>query len=496
VGSRIKRPRTNSRRPPPSGCKPSSRLTPREVEDLADELHTFHRLYASCFQRREQRFWSFFYLCGQLSALERKTIEPMVLALQGPKPNAVRALDQFLGAGAWDMPTFLQRHQELVAESLGSPEGTVIVDGCGFPKQGNASAGVARQYCGAVGKVANCQEGVFVVYATPHGYTFLDCRLYVHESWFEAEFTERWQKCGIPEDLPFQTEPELALQMLQGLVQRQCVPFRWVTCDEHFGQNPAFLDGIADLGKWYLAEVPTDTRVWRRTPHVEPPGRSPRGPARRYPRVARNAPRAQEVRQLVPQLPSSMWHRYRIKEGSKGSLLADFAFLRVTTVRNGLPGPRVWLVIRRSVARVPEFKFHLSNAPREVSRIELVQQCGLRWPVETTLEEGKGELGMDHYETRSWRGWHHQMMQSFMAHLFLMRLRLAFQKNFGTHNGPGAHAKRWCTARRSSIFSQGIDMCRILSTSQLCSLLFASKAQTAILASVFTPSQTQSLQVI
>jgi len=496
MGSKIERHRTRLCVPPPSGCKPSSRLTPREVEDLADELHAFHRLYARCFQRREQRFWSFFYLCGQFSALERKTIEPMVLALQGPKPNAVRALDQFLGAGTWEMQTLVQRHQQLVAESLGSPDGTVIVDGCGFPKQGISSAGVARQYCGAVGKVANCQEGVFMVYATPHGYTFLDCRLYVHESWFDAEYTERWQKCGLPEDLPFQTEPELALQMLQGLVQRECVPFRWVTCDEHFGQNPAFLDGIADLGKWYLAEVPADTRVWRRTPRVEPPGRSLRGPARRYPRVARNAPRAQEVRQFVSQLPASRWHRYRIKEGSQGSLRADLAFLRVTTVRNGLPGPRVWLVIRRSVARVPGFKFYLSNASCDVSRSELVQQCGMRWPVETTLEEAKGELGMDHYETRSWRGWHHQMMQSFMAHLFLMRMRLAFKKNSGAHHGPSAHTHCRSAARRSDLFRQGIGMCRILSTPQPCSVLFTSKASTAKLATVFTTSKTQSLQVI
>lgn len=473
------------------------RLTPREVEDLADELRTFHRLYASCFQRREQRFWSFFYLCGQLSNLERKTMEPMVLTLNGPNAKAVRALDQFLGAGAWDAQTVLQQHQQLVAESLGTPDGTVIVDGSGFPKQGADSAGVARQYCGALGKVANCQEGVFVVYATPYGHTFLDCRLYLHESWFDSTAAQRWQKCGIPEDLDFYTEPELALQMLQGLVERQRVPFRWVTCDEHFGQNPAFLDGVSALGKWYLAEVPADTRVWQRTPRVEPPGRSPRGPARRYPRVARNAPRAREVRQIAAQLPATAWHRYRIKEGSKGSLIADFAFLRVTTVRNALPGPRVWLILRRSVAITPEFKFHLSNAPRSVSCTELVRQCGMRWPIETTLEEGKGEIGMDHYEIRSWRGWYHQMTQSFMAHLFLMRVRVGFKKNFGAYYSTSAIADRGCAPRQSRGVCNGIGSRRILSTAQPCGLLFASTAETAkYTPKQFTLAKTQSLQVI
>ena len=139
------------------------KLTTREVDSLADELRMYHRQFVAAFQRREQRLWSRFYLCGQLSNLERKTIEPMVLELKGADSNAVRALDQFVGAGSWEAQGIFRRLQELVAESLGQPEGVVIVDGSGFPKQGQHSAAVARQYCGAVGKVANCQEGVFAV---------------------------------------------------------------------------------------------------------------------------------------------------------------------------------------------------------------------------------------------------------------------------------------------------------------------------------------------
>lgn len=153
--------------------------------------------------------------------------------------NLVRAGQQFIGQSLWDSEWRLLRHQQLVAESLGDSEGiviiVVIIDGSGFPKQGQESVGVARQYCGCLGKIANCQEGVFAVYVTPQGYTFLDRRLYLHGDWFEDDHRERWKKCGIPDDIQFHTEPELALDLVQGLAQRGVVPFRWVAFDEHFG---------------------------------------------------------------------------------------------------------------------------------------------------------------------------------------------------------------------------------------------------------------------
>jgi SRSO17 transposase len=216
--------------------------------------------------------------------------------------------------------------------------------------------------------------------------------------------------------------------MLQGLVTRSVIPFRWVACDEHFGQNPTFLDNVAALGKWYFAQVPADTRVWLHTPSIEPPGPRPRGPARTRPRVALHAPRPQQVRELAQHLPKSDWNRYTIQEGSKGPVAADFAFLRVTTVRDELPGERVWLVIRRSLGIEPDLKFHVSDAPSTCAPRDLVRLSGWRWPIETLLEEGKGEVGMDHYETRTWVGWHHHMAHTFLAHLFLVRLQLQLKK--------------------------------------------------------------------
>src|SRR5262245_14517825 len=149
---------------PPSGQEPSGNLAARDLDAMAEELTRYHAQFHDLFQRREQREWSAFYLRGQLAALERKTVEPMVLALQGPDLAAVRAGQQFLGEGAWADGPILARHQQLVAESLGEPDGVVIVDGSGFPKQGTHSVGVAPQYCGALGKIANCQQGVFAAY--------------------------------------------------------------------------------------------------------------------------------------------------------------------------------------------------------------------------------------------------------------------------------------------------------------------------------------------
>ena len=420
---------------PPSSRKPERNLAPRDLAGIAEELVTYHALFQDLFQRREQREWSAFYLRGQLADLERKTVEPMVLALQGPDLAAVRAGQQFLGEGAWADGPILVRHQQLVAESLGEPEGAVIFAGSGFPKQGTHSVGVAPQYCGALGKIANCQQGVFAAYTSGKGYTFLDRRLYLPEEWFDDAHAALRQRYGVPPALQFQTEPQLALAMLCGLVERAAVPFRWVVADEHYGMVPTFLDGVAATGKWYFAEVPASTKVWAGELRVEPAGRGPLGRPRKYARVAAGEPKAQEVRQIAARLPARVWRRATIKEGSKGPIEADFACVQVTRARRGRPGLASWLILRRSLDGAKEVKYFLSNAPASCPPAALVRVSGLRWPVETALEEAKGELGMDHYETRTWRGWHHPMTQTFLAHHFLVRMRLTLKKSPGADAG-------------------------------------------------------------
>jgi len=416
--------RQPSTRPPASGRPPSSRFTAEDIDASAEELIAFHDLFQDCFTRREQREWSLFYLCGQLSNLERKTIEPIVLALHGADANAVRAAQRFITEGTWNQTRLREHQHTLIATDLGEADGVVIVDGSGFPKQGNHSVGVAAQYCGHLGKVANCQEGVFLVYVSSQGYAFVDERLYLPGCWFTEAYRQRWKACRIPEEVRFQTEPQLALEMIRELIARAVIPFRWVTADASYGKNLDFLEEIARLGKWAFIEVPADTRVWLRTPRVEPPGRSLWGAPRRKPRVVRTAPRPVAVRDLIAHGATVKWTRAQIKEGSKGPLVADFAFLRVTAIRDDLPGPRLWLVFQRTLGPKPKLKFYFSTAPSTCLPQEFIRMSGRRWPVETTLEEGKGEVGLDHNETRTWPGWHHHLSHAFLAQLFLVHLRV------------------------------------------------------------------------
>jgi SRSO17 transposase len=401
---------------------------------LAAELSSYYAGYAPLFTRREQREWAQLYLRGQLSDLERKSIEPMVLRERGKDLNAVRAVQQFIGEGGWDDDRILERHQQLVAANLGEPDGTVIVDGSGCPKTGEHSVGVQQQYCGALGKLANCQQGVFLVYASRHGHTFLDRRLYIPKTWFDDAHAAKRRKCGLPEKLAFKTEPILGLEMIKGLKQAEIMPFRWVNADEHYGMNPHFLDGVAELEKWYFAEVPANTMVWPEKVKIldaglGQTGNLKTGRPRSGPRVARNQPAAQEVRQMAMEAPAKIWKRYTIKEGAKGPISADFAFVRAVRKRRRRPGHEVWVIFRRSASDPTEIKYYLSNAPAEIAKTDLVRQAGLRWPVETAIEEAKSELGMDHYETRTWRGWHHHMTLTFLAHHFLVHLRLKMKKS-------------------------------------------------------------------
>lgn len=408
--------------PPPSARPPLVGLTPEEVAALHDELVAYHAAFAPLFQRAEQRHWALKYLEGQLLPLERKSIEPMADALVR---GNVQAMQQFISLGAWDDDAVLARHQQLVAEALGDPvTGVLIVDGCDFPKQGCYSVGVARQYCGALGKVANCQASVVACYASARGYTLVDRRLYVPEDWFTEAYRARRTRCGVPADLAFQTRPELAWALIAGLRERGALPFRWVTGDEGFGNTPVLLDQIADAGLCYFMEVPRNVRVWAARPATAvPPATGKQGAPFTRLRLAPGAPAAVRVDALAAALPPGAWQVAQIQDGSKGPLVAEVALVRAVAVRDGLPGPDVWVVFRRALGAAGELKAYLCNAPADTPTATLVWLSGMRWPVEQAIKEGKEELGLDHYEVRGWRGWHHHTTMTLLAHGFLARLR-------------------------------------------------------------------------
>jgi len=403
-------------------------LTPQAMDNLVEELRAYHAIYSPLFQRREQREGAEKYLRGLLLEIPRKSIEPMVLALDGANAKAVRTLQLFISEGAWDDDAILQRHWQEVEQGLGEADGVLTLDGSDFLKQGQESVGVKRQYCGEVGKRANCQAGVFLGYASRKGYTLLDRRLYLPQEWVEDEtYAERRRRCGVPADMPFKTKPTLGWEMIQAVHRAHTLRARWVTCDEAFGRATTLLDHLDGLGLWYFAEVPHDTQVWRQRPVTAVPAWAGRGRQPTRAHVVAGAPAPDTVVVVAESLPAEHWSRHRIKEGSKGPLVADGAARRVIAVREGLPGPEVWLVMRRNPL-TGELKTYVSNAPVDIALATLVRLSGMRWPIETCFEDGKQYLGMGDYEVRSWRGWHHHMTLCILAHFFLVQACLRLKK--------------------------------------------------------------------
>jgi len=247
------RPTVSRSSPPPSGRAPQVNLAPRQVEGLLTKLAGYHQTLAPCFGRKEPRQWALKYLEGQLLALERKSIEPMAQAVAG---GNIQAMQQFISDSVWSDEALLDSHQQQVAHTLGQAEGVVILDGCDFPKQGEDSVGVARQYCGPLGKRANCKARVVLAYASGRGHTLLDRRLYLPPCWFTAAYAQRWEKCGIPPQVTFQTKNELGGAMLDAPARRGVVPFQWVAMDEAFGFDRELLHQIDAHTSTFLPKFP------------------------------------------------------------------------------------------------------------------------------------------------------------------------------------------------------------------------------------------------
>jgi SRSO17 transposase len=404
---------------------PNLDLTPQDLDGLLGQVQEYQVLYRPLYQRREQREKSERYLYGLLSPeIKDKAIEPMMLELEGDNQNEIRAMQHFISEGAWDDDAVLARHWQEVAKDLGDEEGVFALDGSDFAKQGDESVGVKRQWCGELGKTANCQAGVFLGYASQKGFALLHRQLYLPEEWVKDEaYAERRRRCGVPKETTFQTKLELGLKMLEAVCQAGTLPGRWLACDEAFGRSTVFLDQVADLGLWYYAEVPHDTCIWLERPATYVPKWSGRGRKPIRLRLVAGTPDPQTVLEVAASLPAAQWTRHTIKEGSKGPLVADFAMLRVVAVRDHLPGPDVWLIFRRALS-TGELKVYLSNAPMTTPQCTLIRLSGMRWPIETTFEDGKQLVGMGDYQVRSWIGWHHHMTMCILAHFFLVRLRI------------------------------------------------------------------------
>jgi SRSO17 transposase len=383
-------------------------VRPAEVRSCQEHLTAFLQRYLPLFYRKEQRALATLVIQGRLSGLERKTSEP--IAHQAGRPR--KPVQHFVGAGAWDdeaVMTELRRH---VAEELGDPQAVLVVDSSGFPKKGTASCGVTRQWCGRLGKIDNCQVGVFLSYAAPGGHAPLDRRLFLTQD--RAADRAHRRQTHVPKDVVFQEKWRIGLDLLQR--SGPDVPHAWVVGDDEFGRATEFRAQLRLRHECYVLDVPANTLV--REVATGPDGKRP--PFERA-----------EV--WAARQPASRWKTLTYRDGAKGPLRVRALQRRVQTKdEDGRVGPSETVTVIRSLGPQPQTWYTLSNASRRERLAVLVQVHGERHRIEEVLQEGKGEVGLAQYEVRSWVGWHHHMTLALLALWYLTQERRRLgKKNTG-----------------------------------------------------------------
>ena len=312
---------------------------------------------------------------------------------------------------------------------MGTADGVVIFDESGFIKKGNESIGVDKQYCGSIGKVENSQVGVFAAYASPYGYSLLDKRLFIPKKWFLDDHKLRRKKCKLPEHIEFKTKPQLAVEMLDNIVEEDIIPFKYVLADSLYGTSPEFIEALDSLiGTTYLVQVPEDTRCWLKRPVTREKQYKYKGEIRSKTVLEKTEKKPITVSTLATDVNDYFWYRRKVSEGTKGPIEYEFTKRRIILSNDGLPQKTVWLIIRRTIEEEPVYKYYLSNAPTSARLSLFVWLSGIRWAIEQCFEETKSELGMDHYEVRKYAGWHHHMLTSMLAHFFLWHLKIRLGK--------------------------------------------------------------------
>ena len=401
---------------------PKFDISGEDVHEFINEFKGFHDIFSDCFHRSESRDHFFRYMVGQFSQIERKSIEPIALSIED---GNVRAMQRFISEAEWDDNKIQTKYHSLVFDDMGSPNGVLIFDETGFVKKGNDSIGVARQYCGSIGKVENSQVGVFAAYASPHGYALLDKRLFIPEKWFDKEHELRRIKCKLSNDIEFKTKPQLAADMLNSIHKEGIIPFKYVVADCLYGNSDDFLETVesyADLT--YFVAIPSETKCLTRQPVMKKKKYKYGGKVRIKQELDDDEKRPVTVSYLAENLNDFFWYRRTVSEGTKGPIEYEFTKRHVVISNNNLPHKKVWLIMRRTIGDNPTYKFYISNASASVKLNLFVWLSGIRWAVEQCFEETKSELGMDHYEVRKYPGWHHHILTCMLAHFFLWHIKI------------------------------------------------------------------------
>jgi SRSO17 transposase len=325
----------------------------------------------------------------------------------------------FMATSKWDDLGMRVEYRREASGLLAHSDAMITVDGTDFPKKGHNSVGVARQYCGRLGKVDNCQASVMVGYAGLQGYALIDYELYMPDSWFDADHAQLRKKCGVPTSLEYRKKNAMANEMIREAASSGDFPAKYVGADSAFGSDSEFLDSLPE-GLIYFADVKSNQMVFVGRPEVAIPpytgkGRRPTEETPEFP------PRT--VKEIAEDTALS-WNDVVLDIGAKGPIITNDKFLRVVEVRDGKPGNDVWLYIRKLADG--KIKYALCNEVGDATAEDLRRPALMRWSIEQCFRECKKYLGMDHYESRSWDGWRRHMLLCYIAHLFVIKLRMEF----------------------------------------------------------------------
>jgi SRSO17 transposase len=398
-------------------------VSTEDVRECRSHLARFLKRYLPAFRHQEQRDHAAAFVRGLLSGLQRKSVEPIARQAGIPRKNH----QMFVGQGAWDDEAITSEMRRQVAEELGEPDGVIVLDPSGFPKKGDDSCGVARMWCGRLGKKDNCQIGVFLAYVCSKGHASLDRRLCLPKDW--ADDPERRQACHVPDEVSDRKTWEIAAELLaRGGAE---VPHGWVVGDDDFGRASEFGALLRRRGERYVLDVPCNTTI-----------RDPEG--RRRERKGPHGGRRPEVPFVradtwASSWPADRWTRLTIRDGDQGPVMVEAVVGRVGAKLGRRIGPEERLVVIRTLDAVPEVTDSMSNAPAAEPLTEVVAVRSKRHRVERVFQEAKGEVGLAHDEVRSDVGWHHHVTLSLLALWFLIleRQRIGGE-NAGHDSLPGA----------------------------------------------------------
>src|SRR6478752_9177655 len=357
-----------------------------KAEHWAEELEAVAGRIAPRFGRAEPRRRALAYLQGLLAPLERKNGWHLAEAAGDHTPDGMQ---EFLARVHWDADALRDDLRAYVVEHLGDDDAVLVLDETGFLKKGTKSAGVHRQYSGTAGRIENCQIGVFLGYASRHGRALIDRALYLPEVW--ANDPARREAAGVPAQTVFATKPQLGRQMLARALGAG-VPCRWVSGDSVYGADYALRRSIEKSGRGYVLAVTRRQLLGFKT-----------------------------VADWLEGVPAGGWQRLSAGEGTKGPRLYDWAWLPYGS--DAESGWQKGLLIRRKLAQPEAFTFYLTLAPETAGLPDLVRVAGTRWTIEASFEAAKGEVGLDHYEVRSWTGWHRHITLAMLAHAYLAVIR-------------------------------------------------------------------------